>query len=81
MASVDCISSIYVCTDRIAFTPIVSEYLCFMGTGMGPQYGIFIDIVRISTTSARMILRKAKGIEVLGDCDDRMKIVVVCVNW
>lgn len=81
MASVDCISPIHVCTDRIAFTLIVSEYLCFMGTGVGPQYCIFIDVVRISATSTRMILRKAEGIEVLGDCDNRMKIVVVCKYW
>ena len=81
MASVDCISPIHVCADRITFTLIVSEYLCFMGTGVGPQYCIFIDVVRISTTSARMILRKAKGIEILGDCDDGMKIVVMCECW
>ena len=79
MASVNGISPVYVCTNSITFTLIVSKDLCFMGTGVGPQYGIFIDIVRIGTTSAWMVFGKAKRIEVLGDCDDGMKTIVVCI--
>lgn len=81
MASVDGISPVDVCTDCITFTLIVSEYLGFMSTGVRPQYRISVYIVRISTTSAWMILGKAERIEILGDRDDRMKIVVVCICW
>ena len=81
MASINGISPVYVCTDSIAFAFIVSENLCLVGTGVGPQYGIFVDIVRIRTTSARVVFGKAKRIEVLSDCDDRMKIIVVCIYW
>ena len=82
MASVDGISPVYVCADCVSLSSVASEYVCFMGTGVGPEYGIFVDIVRISTTSAWMILGKAKRIEVLGDCDDGMKIIVVCIyRW
>ena len=79
MAPIDGISTLYICADRIAFTFVTPEYLCFMSTGVRPKYGIFIDIVRISNTSAWMVLGKAEGIKVLGDRDDRMKIIVVCV--
>lgn len=81
MASVDSISPVYVCTDSIAFTLIISEYLCFMSTSVRPQYGISVNIVRISTTSAWVIIGKAERIEILGDRDDRMKIIVVCICW
>ena len=81
MTSVNGISPVYVCTDRIAFTLIMSENLRFMSTGVRPQYGIFVNIVRISTTSAWVILGKAEGVEILGDRDDRMKIIVVCICW
>ena len=81
MASVDGISPVYVRADRIAITLIFSEYLCFMCTSMGPQYRIFVDIVRISTTSAWVVLGKAERVEVLGDCDDWMKIIVVGICW
>lgn len=52
-----------------------------MGTSVRPQYSILVDIVCISTTSARVILGKAKGIEILSNCDDRMKIIVLCICW
>ena len=81
MASINGISPVYVCTDSVTFASIVSENIGFVGTGVGPQYGIFVDIVCIRTTSARMIFGKAKRIEVLSDCDDRMKIIVVCIRW
>ena len=81
MASVDGISPVNVCADCISFTLIISEYLCFMGTSVRPQYSILVDIVCISTTSARVILGKAKGIEILSNCDDRMKIIVLCICW
>ena len=81
MASINGISPVYVCTDSVTFAFIFSENLGFVGAGVGPQYGIFVDIVRIRTTSARMIFGKAKRIEVLSDCDDRMEIIVVCIRW
>lgn len=52
-----------------------------MSTGVRPQYSIFVNIVRISTTSAWVIPREAEGVEVFGDCDNRMKIIVVCICW
>ena len=81
VASINSISPVYVCTDSITFAFIVPENLCFVSTGVGPQYGIFVDIVRVRTTSARMIFGKAKRIEVLSNRDDRMKIIVVCICW
>lgn len=81
MASVDGVSPVYVCADRITFTLVISEYLGLMSTGMRPQYGIFVDIVCISTTSAGVILGEAERVEVLGDCDDRMEIIIVCKCW
>ena len=81
MTSINGISPVYVCTDSVTFAFIVSKNLCFVGTGVGSQYGIFVDIVCVRTTSARMIFGKAKRIEVLSDCDDWMKIVVVCICW
>lgn len=81
MTSVDGISPVHVCADRITFTLIIAEYLGFMSTAVRPQDGIAVYIVRISTASAWVILGKAEGVEVLGDCDDRMEVIVVCIRW
>ena len=81
MASVDGISPVHICADRITFTLVTSEYLCFMGASVRSQYGIFINIVRIGTTSAWMIFGEAERVEVLGDCDNRMNIIVMCICW
>ena len=77
MASVDGISPVYVCADRVTFTSIVLKYFCLMSTGVRPQYGAIVNIVRVRTTSSWVIDGEAERVEVLGDCDDRREIIVV----
>ena len=48
---------------------------------MRSEYGISVDIVRISTTSAWMILGEAEGVKIFSDCDDWMQVIVMRECW
>ena len=81
MASINCISPVHICTDGVSLTLVVAEYFCLMSAGMSPQYGVFIQIIGIATASARMVLREAQGVKVLGYADNWVQVVIVCVCW
>ena len=48
---------------------------------MCSQTGSGVDVVGICSASARMVLRKTKGIEILVRRYDREDVVVVGVGW
>lgn len=81
MTPVDRIPPVYIRADRVSLANVVPEYLCFMSACVGSQHCVLINVVGIGATSARMIYRKAEGIEILSNRDDWMKTVVVGVRW
>ena len=81
MTSVNSISPVHIGTDGVSFAFIVSECVDLVCRCVGPEAGVFVDVVSIRGTSAWMVCGKAKGIEVLGDANDGWEIVVVCICW
>ena len=80
MTSVDSISPVNICTDCVSWTLIVPECFGLMGACVCPQHRVFVDVVGIRTTSARVILGEAKRIEILVDGNDWVDVIVVVVN-
>lgn len=81
MTSIDGISSVNIRADRIPVARILAKDIRLVGAGVGPQNGVFVDVVCVCPAAARMIGGEVEGVEVLRYGDDGGKGVVVSVCW
>ena len=59
MGPVNGIASIYVGTDEVALAFVGAKDISLMRRCVGPQYCVFVDIVRVGSAAADVILWKA----------------------
>lgn len=76
---VNSISAIDIRADEVARTSVSTEGVCLMGTRVGTQDCVSVDVIGIGTTSARVIGWESQGVKVLSDRDNRRQVVVVSI--
>ena len=81
MTSIDSIAPVHICADGIAFTCAISENLGFVRACVGPQNGVFVNIVGVGTVSAWVIGGETERVEVLEYGDDGVEVIVMGVGW
>jgi hypothetical protein len=80
VASINCISAVYIRADEEALARVCSEGICLVGTRMSSQNSVVVDIVRVCLAPPRVICWKAQGVEVLVCGDDGEEGVVVSIG-
>lgn len=65
MTSIYGIPPVHICADRIALARISTERVSLMSAGMGPKYGVCIDVVSVCSATAWVVDGEAKGVKVL----------------
>lgn len=58
MASIDGISPVDVCTDCVAFAFVLAKNICLVGTGVGSQNRVLVNVVGVRSASSGVVWRE-----------------------
>lgn len=80
VTAVDFVASVHIGRDEISIALIRLENRCFVCTGMRPQEGRLVDVVRVGAGTPWMVWREAQGVKILLYRNHGVEGIVVLVG-